>query len=151
MTPRREAFVREYLVDFNATAAAKRAGYSPHTAEQQGSRLLGDVEVRHAIEAGQRGHFAALGITVEHVIWRAWEIACSDAPDRVAALRLVAKRFPEFNERVAVEHSGSVDLRAIDERRESLRAMLLAAGVDPELVEAAARGEVIEGSAWRVE
>lgn len=40
MTPKHEAFAREYLVDFNATAAAIRAGYSPKTASQIGYKLL---------------------------------------------------------------------------------------------------------------
>jgi phage terminase small subunit len=44
-----EAFVREYLVDLNATQAAIRAGYSEKTAHVQGPRLLGNVRVAAAI------------------------------------------------------------------------------------------------------
>jgi phage terminase small subunit len=42
LTPRQKRFVDEYLVDLNATRAAKRAGYSPKTTSAQviGSRLL---------------------------------------------------------------------------------------------------------------
>lgn len=40
LTPKEELFVIEYPKDFNATQAAIRAGYSPKTAAQQGSRLL---------------------------------------------------------------------------------------------------------------
>jgi phage terminase small subunit len=54
MTPRQQIFVAEYLIDLNATQAAIRAGYSEHTAEQQGSRLLGNVEIAQAIQATQR-------------------------------------------------------------------------------------------------
>ena len=50
-------FVAEYAVDYNATQAAIRAGYSEHTAYSQGSRLLKDVEVRTAIDK-QRVHHA---------------------------------------------------------------------------------------------
>ena len=37
---KQRAFVREYLIDRNATQAAIRAGYSPHTAQQQSFDLL---------------------------------------------------------------------------------------------------------------
>lgn len=44
-----QRFVAEYMVDLNASAAARRAGYSARTAEQQGPRLLGNAGVRAAI------------------------------------------------------------------------------------------------------
>ncbi len=53
LTPKQELFVREYLVDLNATQAAIRAGYSADTARQQGSRLLTDVDVQDAVAAAQ--------------------------------------------------------------------------------------------------
>jgi phage terminase small subunit len=53
LTPKQRLFVHEYLVDLNATAAAKRAGYSKKTADVQGPRLLGNVRVRKAIEAAR--------------------------------------------------------------------------------------------------
>lgn len=43
LTPKQEAFVREYLVDLNATDAARRAGYSPRTAHSIGPRLLKEL------------------------------------------------------------------------------------------------------------
>jgi phage terminase small subunit len=49
--PRQERFVEEYLLDLNAKQAAIRAGYSPKTAEAQGSRLLSNVKVQRAISA----------------------------------------------------------------------------------------------------
>jgi phage terminase small subunit len=49
--PRQERFVEEYLIDLNAKQAATRAGYSPRTAEAQGSRLLSNAKVQSAITA----------------------------------------------------------------------------------------------------
>ncbi len=49
LTPKQHRFVTEYLVDLNATQAAIRAGYSPKTAPQQGSRLLRNAVVQQAI------------------------------------------------------------------------------------------------------
>lgn len=49
LTPRQQRFVVEYAKDPNATAAAKRAGYSARNARFQGARLLADVGVRAAV------------------------------------------------------------------------------------------------------
>lgn len=51
LTPKQRLFVHEYLVDKNATAAAKRAGYSVKTAYCQGQRLTKKAEVKAAIDA----------------------------------------------------------------------------------------------------
>ena len=53
MTPKQQRFAEEYVVDHNATQAAKRAGYSPKTAYSQGQRLSKNVEVQTAIAAGE--------------------------------------------------------------------------------------------------
>src|SRR3990172_7601363 len=51
MTTRKQwAFIEEYLQCFNATEAAKRAGYSERTARQQGSRLLSNVDISEEIK-----------------------------------------------------------------------------------------------------
>lgn len=49
MTPQVIKFVAEYLVDFNATQAAIRAGYSAKSAKQIGSRLLTRDDVKRAV------------------------------------------------------------------------------------------------------
>ena len=41
LTEKQKRFVQEYLVDLNATAAARRAGYSEKTADRIGPELLG--------------------------------------------------------------------------------------------------------------
>ena len=45
LTPKQERFCQEYLIDLNATGAARRAGYSAKTAHVQGPRLLANVAV----------------------------------------------------------------------------------------------------------
>ena len=51
---KQKMFCKEYLVDFNGTQAAIRAGYSKKTANEQASRLLAKVNVqtylKHLIE-----------------------------------------------------------------------------------------------------
>ena len=50
LTPKQQRFVAEYTVDFNATAAAAKAGYSKKTAAQQGYNLLQMPEIQEAIK-----------------------------------------------------------------------------------------------------
>ncbi|MDX1489247.1 MAG: terminase small subunit [Acidiferrobacterales bacterium] len=49
LTPKQQRFVGEYLIDLNATQAAIRAGYSEHTAKQQGYENLTKPYVQEAI------------------------------------------------------------------------------------------------------
>lgn len=78
LIPKRQRFVEEYLVDLNATQAAIRAGYSPRTANEQGSRLLADASVQAAIQAGQRARSAATGVTAARVVEELARIAFLD-------------------------------------------------------------------------
>jgi phage terminase small subunit len=50
LTPKQEAFCREYLIDLNGTQAAIRAGYSQRTANEQAARLLAKVSVSSHIQ-----------------------------------------------------------------------------------------------------
>lgn len=67
MTPKQEAFVREYLIDMNATRAAERAGYSAATAKQAGSRLLSDVDIRAAIERHRNAVAERMEVTIASI------------------------------------------------------------------------------------
>ena len=53
LSDKQAAFVREYLVDFNATQAAVRAGYSPRTAGSQAHDLLKKPEIQAELKAFQ--------------------------------------------------------------------------------------------------
>lgn len=46
LTAKKQRFCDEYLISFNATQAAIKAGYSEKTAYSQGQRLLKNVEVK---------------------------------------------------------------------------------------------------------
>ena len=68
LTPKQEAFVREYLIDLNATQAAIRAGYSPKTAQEQSSRLLSKAMVVKAVQTGMDKRADKLSLTAEDVL-----------------------------------------------------------------------------------
>lgn len=77
-------FVSEYLSDpTNATAAAKRAGYSIDTAKEQASRLMADPRVKKLIQESLDKAISKMGITAEKVIQRYWKIASADPGDVV--------------------------------------------------------------------
>lgn len=68
LTPKQEAFVREYLIDLNATQAAIRAGYSEKNAEKIGHQLLEKTRVRAEIDALKLKREAKTEITAEWVL-----------------------------------------------------------------------------------
>lgn len=78
LSPKRQRFVDEYLLDLNATQAAIRAGYTPKTATQQGSRLLTYAEVQAAIAAGQAKASISANVTAERVLLELARLAFLD-------------------------------------------------------------------------
>lgn len=80
MTPKRAAFVREYLVDLNATAAYKRAGYAArgHSAEVEAHKALRNPEIAKAVAAAQQKRAERTGITADRVLQELARIAFFD-------------------------------------------------------------------------
>ncbi len=68
LTPKQQRFCSEYLCDLNATAAAKRAGYSEATAHVQGPRLLENVRVAARITELQEAAAQRNEVTLDEVI-----------------------------------------------------------------------------------
>ncbi len=113
LTAKQAAFVREYLVDLNATQAAERAGYSAATAQQMGAENLSKPLIREAIEAGKAARAQAVEITAETVLRGLLaEATADDGPmcktGRVKAWELIAKHLGMMTERSKLEVSGDV-------------------------------------------
>ncbi|MCM1128968.1 MAG: terminase small subunit [Alistipes senegalensis] len=68
-----EFFVREYLVDLNATQAAIRAGYTAKSASSVASKLLAKPHIREAVEQQLSERARKLGIDADELlkIWAA--------------------------------------------------------------------------------
>lgn len=81
LTDRQKEFVRQYLVDLNATKAAIRAGYSAKTASRIGPQLLGKPCVREAIEKAQAKRAQRVEVTADRVVAELAKIAFSDPRD----------------------------------------------------------------------
>ena len=114
MTRRQELFVKEYLIDLNATQAAIRAGYSKKTANRIGARLLSNVVIQQAIQEAMRKREQNTGITAERVLKEIATIAFASVDDKLSyrdkikALELLGKHQALFVDRV--EHSGEVNI-----------------------------------------
>lgn len=68
LTPKQRLFVREYLVDLNATQAAIRAGFSPEWASRYGSQLLGKTRIKKAVREAQEVRAARVDLTADQVV-----------------------------------------------------------------------------------
>lgn len=75
LNEKQQRFVDEYIVDLNATQAAIRAGYSPKTAQEQGSRLLCNVMVAEAIQKAKKEREVRTQITSDDVVRRIDRVA----------------------------------------------------------------------------
>lgn len=105
LTDKQATFVREYLIDMNATQAAIRAGFSEKTAYSQGQRLLKNVEVAAAIQSAMDKRAARTEITQDMVLN---ELAKIGFADMRKLLRWTGNR-PQMDEDRA-EETGAVEI-----------------------------------------
>jgi phage terminase small subunit len=144
VTPKQEAFVREYLIDLNATQAAIRAGYSARTAGQMGDENLKKPEIAKSIQSAMDERAARTEITADYVLQTIVDTVerCKQARpvldrkgepilveigdgtvapaytfDSTAVLKgaeLLGRHLKLFTDKV--EHSGEIDFANADER-----------------------------------
>ena len=67
LNPKQEKFCREYVVDFNGTQAAIRAGYSKRTANEQAAQLLAILSIQEFIGDLQKKQAEELEITAAEI------------------------------------------------------------------------------------
>lgn len=110
LTHKQARFVEEYLIDLNATQAARRAGYSAKTAGQMGERLLKKVEIKQAIDRAIKKRCEATERTAKDVVRdieklkdEAWKDG--DLKTALKALELEGKHRGAFTERL--DHTSS--------------------------------------------
>ena len=81
VTNKQQAFIKEYLIDYNAKQAAIRAGYSPRAATEQGSRLLTYAHVQDELQKEIAKQSVRTGITTDRVIQELARIALVNPAD----------------------------------------------------------------------
>lgn len=70
LVPKQQRFVEEYLIDLNATAAYKRAGYAAegNAAESAASRLLSSVKVQEAVKKAMDERRKRVEVSQDYVL-----------------------------------------------------------------------------------
>lgn len=81
LTPKQELFCREYLVDFNATQAAKRAGYKEKTAFAIGHENLKKPKIQSLLAILMRERMEKANIDAQYVLNRLVSIDQMDIAD----------------------------------------------------------------------
>ena len=111
LTPRQREFVNQFLLDMSATQAALRAGYSPKTAKQQGSRLLSNVDVQSVLAVRKAALAERAEITVVDVLKMLEHEAKAgdlDIPNaaRIKAQELIGKHIGMFSDTKTGQNTG---------------------------------------------
>lgn len=88
LTDMQEVFVREYMVDWNGTQAAIRAGYSAKSAGEIAYQLLQKPSVREAIETLASARARRLGIDADELM-RMWAAVVTLDANEISQLRRV--------------------------------------------------------------
>jgi len=83
LNTKQRIFVNEYIVDFNATQAAIRAGYSENGAESKGSQLLSNVKVSAEVDKAIAKREKRVTVTQDDVIRELRMIAFGDIEDYI--------------------------------------------------------------------
>lgn len=128
LNARQKMFVKEYIIDMNATQAAIRAGYSAETAYVTGPRLLSNVRMSVAIENAIAERERRMELTADWVLERfklisdrcvqgepvldregnpigEWKF---DATGANKATEMIGKHLGMFKDKVEIEHSGGI-------------------------------------------
>jgi phage terminase small subunit len=133
LNPKQERFAQEYIIDYNATQAAIRAGYSEKTAGSQAHDLLKKPEIQAAVLAAQAEQRKRLAISQDWALNRFRQISdrCIQAEPVLSfdkatgewvptgeykfdsaganrATELIAKHLGMFVDKV--EHTGSISI-----------------------------------------
>ncbi|MBD3627661.1 terminase small subunit [Cyclobacterium sp.] len=81
LTEKEYRFAEHYLCSFNATEAAKKAGYSVHSARQQGHENLTKPYIKEYLQYKAQPHLKSLEVTQERMIRELATIAFSNVFD----------------------------------------------------------------------
>lgn len=113
MTEKQKRFCDEYLVDYNATQAAVRAGYSAKSAYSIGEENLRKPELKTYIDERLEQLHNERTATAQEVVEYLTAVLRNRAEasqNRLKAAELLGKRFGLFTDKVAVSGSGVVQI-----------------------------------------
>lgn len=122
---KQKLFAEEYIVDFNATQAAIRAGYSKKTAYCIGSENLKKPVIQELISESIRDRIRRTHITQERVVLELASVAFADMAkqeesglawkDKLRALELLGKHLGMFTSKSAEQDVGETGVAILPE------------------------------------
>ena len=110
LTNKQKMFIQEYLVDLNASAAARRAGYSARTSNRAASENLRRPHVQAALQEALKEREKRLEVTQDMVVKQLAKVAFHDLKDVVTW----------ENGRITIRNSDEVDGTVLQEISETL-------------------------------
>lgn len=133
LTAKQQRFVKGYLIDLNAAAAARRAGYSKRTARQMGTENLSKPYIRAIIEAEIEARKARLSIKAEQIIQE---------------LALIA--FAGIKDFVEIDESGAIKVRPLDSLGER-KSKVIKKVKDNRVIKSTSEGGAIRSGTFQIE
>ena len=119
LSQKQQAFVREYLVDLNASAAARRAGYKTRSDSIAAQNMVKPV-IQAAIQAEMDKRAERTKITADQVLKDIQAVKADamqdrdgemvDRPAALKACELQGKHLKMFTDKVDLNMSGEVDI-----------------------------------------
>ena len=113
LTPKQQQFCREYLIDMNATASARRAGYSPNTSMEQGYQLLQKTSVKTEIQRLIDERAERVEVDADYVVEKLRTIvedANCPASSQVQALGLLARHLGMLTDKLDINQEREIIL-----------------------------------------
>ncbi len=103
MLTKHEIFAREYVIDFNGAAAARRAGYSPDRARVTALELLDREDVSQLVDQLLEERRKKCGVTQEYVLNELLRtVQTTTGTTKVRALELLGKHLHIFDEHLDI-------------------------------------------------
>lgn len=123
LTPRQRAFAEEYVVDFNGTGAAIRAGYAPQYADRQAHVLSKHEGVAAYIDMLTRSTEAKIvSVSPEYLIQRLMEVMNREgvrATDELRAIEMAMRHKGMFVDKTEITGKDGGAIQTEEIRQES--------------------------------
>ena len=101
LTPKQLAFCKEYIIDFNGTAAYIRAGYSKKGARAGAARLLANGNIQAELQKQKNKRSKRTGITADRVLEELARIGFANMKDLAGwGSRPITEKDDDGNEKV---------------------------------------------------